>query len=174
MDVISLAVLLNHIASLLSDPIAGAGAYGADLIATARLFEQIGEIGAATNLYIQALQHEDALENRIPREVLLDALTRLAYIHKRQADFDSAVIIWQQAAVLRHLAAHIELAKYYEHHLQDIPSAIEWTQSAIQILEVTDYKQLSASSNPNYSRQQMRAELDRRLNRLYRKSAEQE
>ena len=174
MDVISLAVLLDHIASLLSDPIAGAGAYGADLIATARLFEQIGDIDAAANLYIHALQHEDAVENRIPREVLLDALTRLAYIHKRQADFGSAVIIWQQAAVLHHLVAHIELAKYYEHQLQDIPSAIEWTFSAIQLMEESNFEHQSASSTTKSSRHQVRAALARRLNRLQRKSAEKE
>ncbi len=164
MDVVSLAVLLDHIACLLSDPIAGAGAYGADLIATARLFEQIGDIDVATNLYFHALQHEDAVENRIPREVLLDALTRLAYIHKRQADFDSAVIIWEQAAVLQHLAAHVELAKYYEHQLQDIPTAIEWTHSAIQLLEEPNFTHRSASPNSNFSQHQIRTELDRRLN----------
>jgi len=174
MDVVSLAVLLDHIACLLSDPIAGAGAYGADLIATARLFEQIGDIDVAANLYFHALQHEDAVENRIPREVLLDALTRLAYIHKRQADFDSAVIIWEQAAVLQHLAAHVELAKYYEHQLQDIPTAIEWTHSAIQLLEEPNFTHRSASPNSNFSQHQIRTELDRRLNRLRRKSTEKE
>jgi len=174
MDVVSLAVLLDHIASLLTDPIAGAGAYGSDLIATARLFDRIGDIDAAANLYLHALQHEDAVENRIPREVLLDALTRLASIHKRQSDFDSAVIIWEQAAELRHLPAHVELAKYYEHQEQNIQTAIEWTQSAIQLLEEPNFKHQSTSSNSNFSHQQMRAELDRRFNRLQRKSATRE
>lgn len=174
MDVISLAVLLDHIASLLSDPVQGAGAYGADLIATAKVFEQVGDLEVATRLYIHALQHDDAIEDRLPRQVLLDALIRLANIYKRRADFESAVSIWEQAARLQHLAAHVELAKYYEHSLLDIPRALEWTQIAIQLLEETGAASQTPTFNSNRAQQQAHAELMHRLRRLEKKASARE
>lgn len=170
MDVISLAVLMDHIASLLSDPISGAGAYGVDLVATARVFEQMGDLDNATRLYISAIEHQDALENRIPKEILLDALTRLATIYKRKSEFDCAVAIWQHAAHLQHLEAHIELAKYFEHQVQDIRSAIEWTLTAMQLLQNTDLGTPSANMTSFRSRYQSHEALVRRLSRLEKKS----
>jgi uncharacterized protein YprB with RNaseH-like and TPR domain len=136
MDVLSLAALLDHTANLLTDPLRLGSQYSVDLIAMARLFEDLGEIETAANLYLHGLEHEDARTERVPRAVLLQALQRLALIHKRKADWTSAINLWKQAARFHHLYAHLELAKCYEHNLNNYPEAIYWTQSAIELLQI--------------------------------------
>jgi uncharacterized protein len=169
MDVISLAVLLDHVAGILGDPLTNAQAYGADLIALARLYEQIGEMESASQLYLHGLQHEDSIQQRLPRELLTDALFRLANIHKKQADFETALQLWQQAAALDHLPSHIELAKYYEHHLEDYVSAIQWTEAAIQLLNVPVTNEHQEIQISYYSHRRMLEEFLHRLDRLQRK-----
>lgn len=172
MDVISLVVLLDYIASLLNEPIAVANTFGTDLISTARLMESVGKLDTAANLYLQALQHEDAIQNRIPKEIILEALSGLAFISKRRADLAAAVLAWKQAAALGHLEAHIELAKYYEHQAKDLPAAIFWTDVALQLLEVSTDSSLPAPIT-HYARHRRREELLHRQKRLEKKIAKQ-
>jgi uncharacterized protein YprB with RNaseH-like and TPR domain len=162
MDVISLAALLDHMAGLLEQPLERGGEHSVDLLALARLFEDLGELDRATNLYIHGLEHEDAQSEKLPDQLFLKALARLARIYKRQERFDQAISLWMQAASHRDLGAHIELAKYYEHRARDFPQAIGWTKAAIALL----------SDSPQffeYERSQWTQRLDHRLARLTRK-----
>ncbi len=134
-DVLSLAALLNHMAGWLNDPLTSAGRYGSDLIALAKLFESLGDLEQAALLYTQALSHPDALQNQIPPGLLLQAVLRLALIHKRQNRLPAAIELWEQAARRRHLEAHIELAKCFEHQLRDLRQALQWTEAALALLE---------------------------------------
>jgi tetratricopeptide (TPR) repeat protein len=162
MDVLSLAALLNHSAGLLSDPLSLGGAYAIDLIALAKLFEDLGDLDRATLLYIHGLEHEDALQERIPAAVLLQALQRLALIRKRQNDLPAAIHLWEQAALHHHLEAHVELAKCYEHQLRDFEQAIQWTEAAMRLIELE-------SPFDAYQRRQWMLALERRLERLRQK-----
>lgn len=169
MDVVSLAALLDHMAGLLSDPINRGGRFGIDLIALARLFEDLGDLDRATTLYIHGLEHEDAQSERMPRAALLQALQRLALIYKRQNDLRAAIRLWEQAARFEHLDAHVELAKCYEHQLKDLDQAVYWTQSALELLEA---RGAGPAANPfidAYQKRQWMVELQHRLNRLLRK-----
>ena len=142
MDVISLAALLNHSANLLSDPLMFASEHGIDLLSLARLFEDLGDLSMATRLYMHGLEHADVIENRIPGEVYLRAIERLAAIHKRNHHLTEAVSLWEQAARFEHIQAHVELAKFYEHTQRDYAQALYWTQIAISLLDsdhLTDY-----------------------------------
>lgn len=145
MDVISLAALLNHSAALLSQPLENGAGYGVDLLSLAQLFEDLGDLESATNLYFHGLHHPDALEERIPRELLLRSLDRLALIHKRSAELDRAVDLWQEAARYNHIQAHIELAKHYEHNLRDYNQALFWTDAAIRHLQSAQNYNLAES-----------------------------
>jgi uncharacterized protein YprB with RNaseH-like and TPR domain len=136
MDVLSMAALLEHTAKLLTDPLHLGSQYSVDLIAMARLFEDLDDIDTAANLYLHGLEHEDAKSERLPRSVLLQALQRLALIQKRKANWPVAIQLWKQAAHYHHLYAHLELAKCYEHNLKDYSEAIRWTQSAIDLLHL--------------------------------------
>ena len=157
MDVLSLAALFNYTAMLLADPFSRQAHQGVDLIALARLFEDLGDLDSATRLYIQGLEHD------LPRQILLDAIDRLALIHKRGENLAAAVELWEQAARHEHIHAHVELAKYYEHRARDTVQALEWTQSAIDLART--------ASLPVYERRQWLEELEHRKERLQRKLA---
>jgi tetratricopeptide (TPR) repeat protein len=126
------------------------------------LFEDLGDLDTATRLYLFALDHKDAIEQRIPRPLILDAIDRLAMIYKRQDDLQSAVALWEQAARSKHLEAFVELAKCYEHRLRSIPDAIQWTEAAIHLVLDPMF--------PPYERRQWLPELKHRLERLQRKN----
>ena len=162
MDVLSLAALLNHSSKILSDPIHEVVEHGIDIIALAKLFEDLNDLDSATRLYVHALDHEDAKENRIPKDLLLQALQRLAMIHKRQENFEQAVQLWEEAASHGHIEAHVELAKFYEHRKRAYPEAIFWTQAAIDLLNSKDFSV--------YDRHHWLPELSHRLERLQRLS----
>jgi uncharacterized protein YprB with RNaseH-like and TPR domain len=155
MDILSLAALFSHMTGLLADPLNGGIEHGLDILALARLFEGMGNLEMATRLYLRGLEQD------IPGPNLLDAIQRLALIHKRQQDLQSAIALWEQAARREHLLAHIELAKIYEHQARDYTQAIYWTQTAIDL-----------ACSPGFSRTdriQCLPELEHRLKRLQRK-----
>lgn len=155
MDVVSMAALFNHMAAMLADPFESGIQHGVDIVAIARLFEELGELEIATRLYLLGLDHD------LPRPVLLDAIQRLAFIHKRQDNLPAAVSLWEQAARHQHLESHLELAKFYEHRLRDYQEAISWTQAAINLVK--------SSGFPAYERRQRLPELEHRLERLQQK-----
>ncbi len=161
MDVVSLAALFNHMAELLANPIDRAAEHGVDLISLARLFEDLQDLDSATRLYVHALNHPDAVEQRLPEQILLDAIQRLAMIHKRQENLPAAIALWEQAARHQFLDAYIELAKFYEHRSSNYQEAIKWTESAIAVVQSPGF--------PAYERRHWLPELEHRLSRLQRK-----
>jgi uncharacterized protein len=168
-DVVSLAALLNHSAGLLNDPIQNGGRYGVDLIALARLFEDMGDLEHAAQLYIHGLDHEDSRSGGVPVSLLLQALQRLALIRKRQDELEAAVELWQQAASRKHLDSFIELAKCFEHHRIDIPQALGWTNAAIHLLEDEAENLILFPALNSLQRQQVLGDLRHRQIRLQRK-----
>jgi uncharacterized protein YprB with RNaseH-like and TPR domain len=169
MDVISLAALLNHMAAILEEPLLFGGQYGIDLLSLARLFESMGDLKAAARLYLDGLEHEDAHSHRIPGKILLDAIHRLASIHKRTGDYQTAIQLWQQATMFNSLPACIELAKYYEHILRDFAQALEWTNRASNILNNYPTNIQDVLFLTIFARNQWQAELDHRMQRLNNK-----
>jgi uncharacterized protein YprB with RNaseH-like and TPR domain len=157
-DVVSMAALFNHMAGVLADPLGGQVNDGIDVVAMAKLFESMGELDRATRLYIHGLEHD------LPEPNLIEAIQRLAMIHKRQENFPEAVALWERAASHQHLDAHIELAKFYEHRLRDAEQALYWTDTAIELVNQPVF--------PTYERRQWLAELEHRRQRLLRKLSE--
>jgi len=170
-DVLSLAALLNYIAELLSDPLVIGNKYSSDLIALARLFEDLGDTDSAANLYLLGLNHKDVQNNRLPQTSIIDAVHRLAMIHKRRENFQAAIKLWMQAADMKHIEAHVELAKYYEHRAKEYHQAIDWTQSAIEkirnLQDLGGYPRAIIPSN----RMKCLNDLEHRLKRLERKNS---
>ncbi len=156
-DVIALSKLFNHTSHLLSEPLSSAIEYGADLIALAILFEDIGDPMLAADLYFQGLDYE------LPENIMLEAIHRLSLIHKRRQNFSDAIILWERAAQYHYIEAFIELAKYYEHHVQEYPSALYWTESALEIV----------LSKPGGQDKEILKTLEHRLNRINRLIAKQ-
>ena len=169
MDVLSLVALLDHVGWLLADPLQYGSQFGIDLIALGKLFEDLGHLDTATQLYVHGLEHEDARNDLLPPEALLQALQRLAAIHKRQANLEAAIQLWEQAARHAHIEAHIELAKTYEHQLKDYPLAIYWTETAISLIQTSPTLNGQNPYLNAYQKRQWLVELQHRLERLQRK-----
>lgn len=130
MDVLTLSALLDHIAGVLNDPVEEASEHGVDLLALARLFEDLGDLDLAADLYLHGLEHSDLADLQHDRLLVIQALHRLARIHKRRREFDAAVVLWERGALLDDLDAHLELAKYFEHQTRQPDMALEWTKRA--------------------------------------------
>jgi uncharacterized protein len=156
MDVLSLASLFVHSSWILADPLDGKIQDSIDLIAMAKLLENIGDLDRSIELYRRGI------DGNPPEDILINALSRLASIYKRRGEFQQAEIFWQNAASHHDLSAFIELAKYYEHHVQDYDQALQWTSSALLMIQ--------ASHHTTYEQMTWEKELTHRLERIARKA----
>ncbi len=155
MDVLSLASLLNHTTQMLENPTEVNNAL--ELAALARLFEDLDDEDRAIQLYQQSLAGNQ------PEANYWDTLERLSFLHKRRGEIEQASRLWHQAARQELIYAHVELAKGYEHILQDDALALQWTNAALEIVRRPSY--------PVYERAQWLPELEHRQQRLLRRLA---
>jgi uncharacterized protein YprB with RNaseH-like and TPR domain len=155
MDVVAMAALLGLTARMLADPHGADLEHGQDVIALAKLFEDLNQWDDAAILY------ERGLKTTLPEADFWQALKRLSTLQRRRGDMDTALRLWQQAASEGHIYAHIELAKYFEHTRRDPSAALQWTLSAMQHVETADM--------PRYMRAHWLEELQHRLTRLQNK-----
>ncbi len=156
MDVVAMAALLSHIASILQDPFSELVEHGLDVIAIAKLLEDLGRWEMAARLF------ERGLEMDLPEEDFWQAVRRLSHLQKRRGDLETAVRLWEQAAGQGHVYAHVELAKYHEHHVRDYAAALVWTESAITLISEQDL--------PRYEYNHWMEELIHRRERLHGKA----
>jgi uncharacterized protein YprB with RNaseH-like and TPR domain len=156
MDVVAMAALLSHTATMLADPFQEAIEHGLDVVALAKLYEDIGHWDTAARLF------ERGLEMNLGEDDFWKAVGRLSVLQKRRGDFDGAIRLWEKAASEGHIYAYVELAKYYEHKRRDVKSALLWTKSAL--------KQVKHADLPVYIRKHWMDELSHRLQRLETKS----
>ena len=155
MDVVSMAALLNHTSAMLEHPFTQPTADRIDLVAVARLLEDLGHIEQAAELY------EHCLVSDLPDDIHTDTLLRLALLHKRNNNYTAALPLWEQAASRRRITAYEELAKYFEHHAMDLDQALKWTLEALQIIE--------NAGLPLTESQLWKSEFNHRLQRLQKK-----
>lgn len=160
MDVVSLAALLNHTSMLLENPLSQLPIEFIDVAAVARLMEDSGYIDKAAQLYANCLQVE------LPEAVYNDTLYRLSMLHKHNNNYPAAISLWEQATSRNQLYAYEELAKYYEHHKQNLAEACKWTNLAL------DYINSCPFLEPENIR--WKSEFQHRMLRLRRKVTAQE
>ena len=154
-DVLSLAALLSHIAELLDDPLNGAVVHGLDLVAMGKMFENLGRLGKAAQLYKHGLAHD------LPEEIHWDTVRRLSFAQKRRGNLSAAIALWREAAGSGQIYAHVELAKFYEHKQRDYSEAAQWTHEALALVNAPDF--------PRHLCSRWLADLEHRLARLHRK-----
>jgi uncharacterized protein YprB with RNaseH-like and TPR domain len=152
MDVVALAALLSHTASMLADPFHEGIQHGLDVIAMAKIYEHLGEWETAARLF------ERGLQMNLGEEYFWEAVRRLSVLQKRRGDFEQAILLWEQAAADGHVYAHVELAKFHEHKRRDPVTALQWTKAAL--------KQLRQAGTPSYVRKHWEDELRHRRARL--------
>ncbi len=154
-DILSLSALFLHLADLLRNPLAARNPQSLDLIAIARLYEELGDFSGAIQLY------EASLEIGLPAHFFIQTLYRFASLHRRTGKIEAALTLWLKAVEYHEIDACIEIAKFYEHHQKSCHQALEWTELALGYLE--------QSPLPRYIKKQKRAELEHRKERLYQK-----
>jgi uncharacterized protein YprB with RNaseH-like and TPR domain len=152
MDIVAMTALFSHTAALLADPHGADLEHGLDVVALAKLFEDLDHPDDAALLY------ERGLKIGLPEDGFWQAVRRLSALQRRRGDLAAAVKLWEQAAAEGHIYAHVELAKYYEHRRRDYPAALLWTRGAIDHVLHADL--------PAYERDHWLAELKHRLARL--------
>lgn len=152
MDIVAMTALFSHMAGMLADPHGSEVEHGLDVVALAKLFEDLDHPDDAALLY------ERGLKIGLPEAGFWQAVQRLSALQRRRGDLEAAVKLWEQAAAEGHIYAHVELAKYYEHHRRDYPAALEWTRGAIA--------QVHEAELPAYERAHWLSELEHRLKRL--------
>ena len=152
MDIVALAALMNHMASILHAPFDGQVQHGLDFIALAKLFEDLDRREEAARLY------ERGLQAGVSEADFGAAVQRLSALQRRRGNLESAAALWQKAAAEGHVYAHIELAKYYEHHRRDYAEALKWTRSAEGLVSSLDI--------PRYEYRHWMEELEHRRERL--------
>ena len=128
MDILTLAVLTEHTAHLLADPLDGRVEHALDLLAIGKLNEDLGNLDQAARIIERGLSQE------LPKEAAQQARKRLSFIQKRRGEMPLAISLWWQAAADREIYAHQELAKFYEHSEKNFDEALRWTEAALAIL----------------------------------------
>ena len=156
MDIVALAALMNHMASILHAPFDGQVQHGLDFIALGKLFEDLDRREEAARLY------ERGLEASVGETNFGAAVQRLSALQRRRGDIESAVALWQKAAAEGHVYAHIELAKYYEHQQRNYVEAMKWTKEAEELINSLDI--------PRYEYRHWMEELEHRKKRLLEKT----
>jgi len=152
MDIVALAALMNHMASILHAPFGGQVQHGLDYIALAKLYEDLDHQEEAARLY------ERGLQAGVDEADFGAAVKRLSALQRRLGDLESAAALWQEAAAEGHIYAHIELAKYFEHHRCDYTEALRWIESAEGLVSSLDI--------PRYEYRHWMEELEHRKKRL--------
>lgn len=164
MDVVAMAALLAFVNDMMEDPYNGRVQHGLDFVALGKLFEDLGHWDEAARLFERGLETGPSTgsEHGLDESDFGVAVKRLSILHKRRGDLEEAVRLWEEAAQRGHLYAFIELAKYYEHKRRDVKSALQWTKSALKLVEKTDM--------PAYTRKYWVKEIGHRMERLKRKA----
>lgn len=155
LDVVSMVTLLNLFNSLLEDPHGEKLSHGQDIIALARIFEDLGMWDDAARLY------ERGLREQMPENDFHQAVKRLAVLHKRRGDLELAEVLWRSAAEEGHLYACIELAKLHEHRYKNPSAALIWVDACGMAISLKDL--------PEYELNYWQFEIEKRRERLVRK-----
>lgn len=120
LDVVSLAVLMVHLAELLDSDARGVERDHGDILAAARLLlDRKHRSGALGHLEVLLSRCGDA-------GVRYEARVMLSLLYKREGRWDRAVELWE--SMLREtpadVFASVELAKWYEHRVCDFERAL--------------------------------------------------
>lgn len=155
-DMVSMVTLAARVTRQLSQP--DPGDHPIDLYSLGRWQADLGlQEAAEQNLRLAA-------QGDLPLELYHQNLYRLALLLKRNGRSPEALPLWQQIAATSFddVAAHEELAKYFEWQTRELDEALRWTEQALNLV----------ASWGRGRQQPIRAELEHRITRLQRKLKE--
>jgi uncharacterized protein YprB with RNaseH-like and TPR domain len=155
-DILSMVTLATRLRRMFADPLADSALDAADLVSLGKWYDDL-DMSSEAERALRA-----ALERELHPALRVAALARLGWLLKRQDRREEAVVVWEQLAQADadSVTAHVELAKHWEWRADDPERALAWTRAAQEIVVVWP---------PGSARNQTRAELAHRLQRLERK-----
>lgn len=154
LDIVSLAALFNHLSGVLAAP-TEQDIPSLDIVAVARLFEDMGRYEDAAILF------ERGLNQGLPEEFFVKTIQRFAMLRRKQSQWENAVVLYEKAFDHGDYTSLVEIEKYFEHTLRDPLQALDWV--------IRGLDQLEQSSLPGYLYRNWKLELEHRQERLERK-----
>jgi hypothetical protein len=151
-DILSMVTLAALLCRIFDNPFEQA-THPADLVSLGKWYDDLGLTEQAERAFRAVT---------VPGETRSHALTHLGWLLKRQERREQVVAVWKELAGANPLdvTAHVELAKHYEWHADNLEQALAWTQAALD---------LAANWSPGSERDSVCDELAHRRERLERK-----
>jgi len=131
-DVLSLVTLTARLSRAFADPWQAKRALrGGEFYGLGRWYTKQDQARRAERAY------RSALGSQLPDELRQRTLRDLAYLLKRADRRDEAFAYWQQLALEEtdRVLAHVEIAKYFEWHVERLALAAAWTRAAVARVE---------------------------------------
>lgn len=139
-DILSLVTLAARLCRAFAhprrrDPAGPAALNGAEFYGLGRWYTGEDRVSDAEQAF------RAALETDLDPDMRVRALRDLAYLLKRDDRRSEAFAFWQQLALEAaprssdRILAHVELAKYLEWYVEDLPRAAAWTRAALRQVE---------------------------------------
>lgn len=130
LDLAGLAALALHIDCILADPDTNRCCAG-ELFGISRMLQQRGDGARAARLY------RKALDQGLPRPVEQSAQRELAFLARRERDYEAANAMWEQLldGSAAGMLAYEQLAIYYEHRADLLERAAELSREALLKLQ---------------------------------------
>jgi len=151
-DILSMVILLQKLSAITIE--FSSLEFLEEIFGLAKLYHDQNDPVRAEELFLKILKiHPNHRES----------CKRLASIYKKNRNWGEAEKLWLKAVEQNEIYACEELAKYYEHTLKEVTSALNYTQKALQILYAA-----------NYDNDTLWQALDRRLKRLQTKTESEE
>jgi hypothetical protein len=131
-DILSLVTLAVKLCRAFADPWDQEKLSGAEFYGLGRWYVKEKQLVETERAYRAALAQVD-----LSPDLRAKALRDLAYLLKRANRKGEAFAYWQQLALEEadDTLAHIELAKYFEWDVKDLPLAAGWTRAALALVE---------------------------------------
>ncbi len=129
-DIVSMAVLYQRIEALLLRSHEIEDLDHLDLFSIAKMYFQVGEFDRSIALFEKCIFFED-----FSTEIQCEIHKTLADIHKKSGQYEKALKHWYVSAELKSFDACIEIAKYYEHKVNQVSEALNWTYKALEYLD---------------------------------------
>jgi uncharacterized protein YprB with RNaseH-like and TPR domain len=158
-DILSMVTLAARLCRAFADPWVEGALNGAEFYGLGYWYAAEGRLAEAERVY------REAIRAGLAPGLRAKALGALGHLLKQANRRAEAFAFWQQLALeaADDVTAHVELAKYFEWHVGDLPLAASWTQAALAQIETWP-------AGPQCDAVQ--AELRHRLARLGRKMGE--
>lgn len=157
MDILSLAALTIYINQLLREIQESHFSINPlDLFSIGRIYDDSGFKDQAEKIYLECIS-SDALEYSKEKE----AYFHLGMIYKNSQRWEDAISMFSFSSNLKDYLSTIELAKIYEHHVEDLNRALFWVRMGKDLIEKSDL--------PRYRKKQLLKEEEIRENRLVQK-----